>query len=119
MGGPMNCTTLFRTRRSVRGNKTDPVPRELIEEIVEVAKGAPSSMNSQPWHVHVLTGEPLEEVRRRNTELMLAGAKPNRDIHTTGPYEGVHRDPKSVGSGKNVTVRVKICGRRLLKKKKT
>src|SRR3546814_2168748 len=48
-------------------------------------------MNSQPWHVHVLTGEPLEEVRRRNTELMLAGAKPNRDIHTHGPYEGVHR----------------------------
>lgn len=87
----MDFTTLAATRRSVRGYKPDPVPRELIEEILHVAKGAPSSMNSQPWHVHVLTGEPLEEVRRRNTELMLAGAKAQRDIHTHGPYEGVHR----------------------------
>src|SRR3546814_10625387 len=84
IGGTMDFTTLVRTRRSVRGYKADPVPRDLIEEIIEVAKGAPSSMNSQPWHVHVLTGEPLEEVRRRNTEMMLAGAKPNRDIHTHG-----------------------------------
>ena len=28
--------------------------------IIEVAKRAPSSMNTQPWHIHVLTGEPLE-----------------------------------------------------------
>ena len=87
----MDFTTLVATRRSVRGYKPDPVPRELIDEILHVAKGAPSSMNSQPWHVHVLTGEPLEEVRRRNTELMLAGAKALRDIHTHGAYEGVHR----------------------------
>lgn len=87
----MDFTTLVRTRRSVRGYKKEPVPRALIEEIIEVAKGAPSSMNSQPWHVHVLTGEPLEEVRRRNTEMMLSGAKPNRDIFTHGPYEGEHR----------------------------
>lgn len=88
----MDFETLVRTRRSVRGYKSDPVPRAVIEEIIEVAKGAPSSMNSQPWHVHVLTGAPLEEVRRRNTEMMLAGAKPKRDIHTHAPYEGVHRE---------------------------
>lgn len=88
----MDFETLVRTRRSVRGYKSDPVPRAVIAEIIEVAKGAPSSMNSQPWHVHVLTGEPLEEVRRRNTEMMLAGAKPKRDIHTHAPYEGVHRE---------------------------
>ncbi len=49
-------------------------------------------MNSQPWHVHVLTGAPLDEVRRRNMEEMLAGASPKRDIHTHAPYEGVHRE---------------------------
>jgi nitroreductase len=48
-------------------------------------------MNTQPWHVHVLTGEPLEEVRRRNMEEMIAGAKPKRDIVTHGEYQGVHR----------------------------
>ena len=47
----------------------------VIEDIIEVAKRAPSSMNTQPWHVHVLTGEPLEELRRRNMEEMVAGAR--------------------------------------------
>jgi nitroreductase len=88
----MEFEALARSRRSVRGYKKDPVPRRVIEAIIDVAKAAPSSMNTQPWHVHVLTGEPLEQVRRRNTEEMLAGAKPKRDIISHGPYEGVHRD---------------------------
>ena len=88
----MEFETLVRSRKSVRGYKAVPVPRRIVEEILEVAKGAPSSMNSQPWHVHVLTGAPLERVRQRNTEMMLAGAKPKRDIVTHGPYEGVHRE---------------------------
>lgn len=87
----MEFETLVDTRRSVRGYKKDPVPRAVIEEIIAVAKGAPSSMNSQPWHVHVLTGEPLDRVRRLNTEKMLAGGEPKRDIFTHAPYEGVHR----------------------------
>ncbi len=87
----MEFEALVRTRRSIRGYLDKPVPRRVIEEIIEVAKGAPSSMNSQPWHVHVLTGEPLDRVRQRNTEMMQAGATAKRDIHTHGPYEGVHR----------------------------
>ena len=87
----MEFEALVRTRRSIRGYQDKPVPRRVIEEIIEVAKGAPSSMNSQPWHVHVLSGEPLDRVRQRNTEMMLAGAQAKRDILTHGPYEGVHR----------------------------
>ena len=49
----MEFETLVRTRRSVRGYKKKSVPREVIEEIIEVAKGAPSSMNTQPWHLYV------------------------------------------------------------------
>ena len=80
----MDFEELVNTRRSVRGFKPKPVPRAVIQEIIELAKRAPSSMNTQPWHVHVLTGEPLEEVRRRNMEEMLAGAKPKRDIISHG-----------------------------------
>ena len=57
----MDFETLVQSRKSVRGFKKQPVARAVIEEIVEVAKRAPSSMNTQPWHIHVLTGEPLEE----------------------------------------------------------
>ena len=99
----MDFETLVRTRRSVRGYKSDPVPREVIEEIIDVAKRAPSSMNTQPWHVHVLTGEPLERVRRRNTETMAGGAKSNRDIVSHGEYEGVHR-------ARQVAIAVKLFG---------
>ena len=40
--------------------KNKPVPKELIDEIIPVAKG-PSSMNTQPWFFHVVTGEPLKK----------------------------------------------------------
>ena len=87
----MDFETLAQTRRSIRGYKPDPVPRAVIEDIIALAKAAPSSMNTQPWHVHVLTGAPLERVRQRNTDTMLGGAKANREIMTHGEYEGVHR----------------------------
>jgi len=87
----MDFETLVQTRKSVRGFRKEPVARAVIEDIIEVAKRAPSSMNTQPWHIHVLTGDPLEEVRRRNMEEMLAGAKAKRDIVSHGEYQGVHR----------------------------
>ena len=87
----MDFETLVQTRKSVRGFTKEPVARTVVEDIIEVAKRAPSSMNTQPWHIHVLTGEPLEELRRRNMEEMVAGAKAKRDIVSHGEYQGVHR----------------------------
>jgi len=87
----MDFETLVAERRSIRGYKSDPVPKELIQEIIEIAKGAPSSMNTQPWFFHVVTGEPLERIREGNTERMLAGVKPQREIATHEAYVGVHR----------------------------
>ena len=88
----MNFETLVRTRRSVRGYKKDPVPKEIIQEIIDVAKGAPSSMNTQPWNLYVVTGKPLDKIRQGNTERMLAGVKPQRDFPTKEAYEGIHRE---------------------------
>lgn len=88
----MEFEELVRQRRSIRGYRPDPVPKALITEIIEIASGAPSSMNTQPWHFHVLTGEPLDRIRRGNTERMMAGAKPQREIPVNGSYTGIHRD---------------------------
>ncbi len=79
-------------RRSTRGYLDKPVPRELIDEIIEVAAQAPSSMNTQPWHVHVVTGDVLDRIRTGNTEQMMATGKPNREIRGHTRYEGVHRE---------------------------
>lgn len=87
----MDYEQIVEERRSIRGYKPDPVPKELIDEIIEVAKRAPSSMNTQPWHFHVITGEPLERIREGNTERMMAGAGVDREIKMGHGYEGPHR----------------------------
>lgn len=80
------------SRRSVRGFTREPVPRALIDEIIDIAKTVPSSMNTQPWHLYVLSGAPLEDLRHRNTAMMAAGAEPVCDIVSHTPYSGVHRE---------------------------
>jgi len=87
----MEFSTLIKSRKTIRGYRPDPVPRELIDEIIEVAKWAPSSMNTQPWHIHVVTGEPLDRIRKGNTENMIKGVPPRRDFPMKEAYEGVHR----------------------------
>ncbi len=88
----MEYETLVAERRSIRGYKPDPVPKHVIDEIIEIAKRAPSSMNTQPWHFHVITGAPLELIRQGNTERMLAGAGVDREIKMGHGYEGPHRE---------------------------
>ena len=45
------------SRRSLRAFLPTPVPRETLESILAVASRAPSGTNTQPWKVHVVTGE--------------------------------------------------------------
>jgi nitroreductase len=78
-------------RRSIRGFKDEPVSKSILEDVIALANRAPSSMNTQPWHLHVLTGKPLEVVRHGNTERMLAGMTPVREIEDYAAYEGEHR----------------------------
>ena len=87
----MEFQQLVFERRSIRGYKPDPVPRRVLDEIIEVAAQSPSSMNTQPWHVHVVTGDELDRIRTGNTERMLATGKPDREIRGHGRYEGLHR----------------------------
>lgn len=79
-------------RRSIRGYLDRPVPKSLIEEILALAMRSPSSMNTQPWHFHVITGEPLERIRKGNTTRILAGEPDSREFRRGQPFKGVHRD---------------------------
>jgi nitroreductase len=88
----MNLSDAMLGRRSIRGFQDKPVPRDLLEEIIALANRAPSSMNTQPWHFHVLTGAPLEKVREGNSTRMMSGVPPVREIIDHGAYEGPHRE---------------------------
>ncbi|MBI1196581.1 MAG: nitroreductase [Phenylobacterium sp.] len=88
----MQYDEVVKGRRSIRGYKPDPVPKALIREILEVAMRAPSSMNTQPWNFHVITGEPLDRIRAGNTERNLAGVPHSREFRIGQPFAGPHRE---------------------------
>lgn len=83
---------VVKGRKSTRGFTHKSVPLELITEVLELAMRAPSSLNTQPWHFHVVTGEPLERIRKGNVERNLAGIPESREFRGHGSYKGIHRD---------------------------
>ena len=59
----MNVSEAIAARRSVRGYRADPVEPAVLHSIVSKAARAATGGNLQPWHVDVLTGEPLEALK--------------------------------------------------------
>lgn len=53
----MGAVAAITGRRSVRAFLPDPVPRETVEKILDIAARAPSGTNMQPWRAHVLAGK--------------------------------------------------------------
>ena len=53
----MNVEEAIRTRRSIGKVKPDPVPRELVERMLEAAVWAPNHHHTEPWKFIVMTGE--------------------------------------------------------------
>ena len=88
-------------RRSVRGYKSDPVPKDLIRQIIEIAMRAPSSLNTQPWNFYVVAGAPLDRIRAGNTERNLAGVPASRESRSHGEYAGPHRE-RQIGIAKQL-----------------
>jgi nitroreductase len=80
----MQIIEAIRTRKSVRGYKPDPVPKETIRQILEIAGRAPSAMNSQPWEFCVLGGSVLDQVRQAHLEKLRAGATPRGEQSVVG-----------------------------------
>lgn len=73
-------------RRSIRSFKDTPVPREMVEGILEAARRAPSSGNTQPWHFYVVTAP---EARRR----LAASSYPGVDYTSQRVQEWIIKAP--------------------------
>ncbi len=50
----METVEAILSRRSIRKYTADPVPDELIQELLKAAMSAPSAGNEQPWHFIVI-----------------------------------------------------------------
>lgn len=60
----MNTLEAIGTRRSIRKFTDEPLPDEIVRQILTAGTLAPSGKNRQPWRFHVVTGEKREEMIR-------------------------------------------------------
>lgn len=83
----MDVLEAIEGRKSVRAFKPDPVPRDVIERVLRAAARCPSYMNTQPWEVIVVDGEPLRELASKLYEKASSGAprQPDLPYHTSLP----------------------------------
>lgn len=90
------------TRRSIRAYKSDPVPPQLLRDIVELGRHAPSGSNIQPWRVHVLTGAALKRVGTAIQSAFLNeehGHKRDYDYYTDPVFEPYLKRRRECGWG--------------------
>ncbi len=72
----MDVTEALKVRRTIRGFKPDPVPEDVICEVIELAKLAPSNSNTQPWNIAVVSGEARAQLEAEIRQEIQAGVKP-------------------------------------------
>lgn len=88
----MNIIDAIRARKSIRGFKSDPVDRSIIQKILQTAVRAPSAMNTQPWEFVVITGTLLDRMREQIAEKLNAGAPMQPDHPVVGwPNNSIYR----------------------------
>jgi nitroreductase len=61
---PVEVDTAIRTRRTHKAYKRGSVPREVLEELFELARWAPNHNLTNPWRFRVLGPRALERLKR-------------------------------------------------------
>ena len=97
---------IIRTRRSIRRYQDRPVPRDVLERLLEAAIWAPSAHNRQPWRFVVLT---RAADRRRLAEAMAARLR--RDLGADGvAQEVIEADAaRSIGRLTGAPTLIVVC----------
>jgi len=55
---------IMKQRHSVRFFQKKEIPQDTLKDIISTALNTPSWCNSQPWNIHVASGNTLEEIRK-------------------------------------------------------
>src|SRR5215469_15028212 len=69
----MDVYEAVRSRQSVRGFLDRPVPPDVLMTVLSAAMQAPSGGNLQPWHVYVLSGAKLRDLKARVRRRVASG----------------------------------------------
>lgn len=57
----MSLLNVIFGRRSIRCYTDDPIPEDVLRNILEAGRLSPSANNAQPWHFIVVTDEKIKE----------------------------------------------------------
>lgn len=88
--------TIVGERRSVRDFLPQPVDADTLQAVFGAAQRAPSNCNTQPWQIHVVSGEVVETLRTEIPLRFMQG-EISMDFPYDGVYEGVYRE-RQVGA---------------------
>jgi len=75
----------IKSRRSIGRVRTTPVPKEIVEEILESAVHAPNHKITEPWRFHVFMGKGRGEFARARAELARILAESEMRKRNTSP----------------------------------
>lgn len=94
----MDLIEAIHERRSIRAFRPDPVPRDVLHEILEASLRAPSWGNTQPWKLTVIGGEKLRRLSLEFCAQAEAGEPPRTDLDFPGNWpEALSRRYKENG----------------------
>ena len=98
----MKVSDAVQSRTSVRAFLPLPVPEDLIRDVLGLARRAPSSSNTQPWHVAVVSGAARDALSEAVLAEARAGRRQYRELtHAGKDIDKVYYD------------RMVDCGKRL------
>lgn len=84
---------ILTERYSCRGYRAEPVARETIDAVLQMAQRTASWCNSQPWQVIVTSAEATERLRQAfDSDEAAADADAAFDIAPPAEYRGVYRE---------------------------
>ncbi|OBB27159.1 nitroreductase [Mycolicibacterium peregrinum] len=79
---------LMYRRWSCRGFLSEPVPRDVIDQIIDIARRTPSWCNTQPWHLHVTSGPATDKFRTSLADSWAGDPRLHTDFEFPASYEG-------------------------------
>ncbi|WP_460800050.1 nitroreductase [Nocardioides pacificus] len=93
---PLTFPELMDQRWSCRAFLADEVPDEQLTQMFALAQRTASWCNTQPWQVHVTTGEATQRFSKSLTEHVLASPQTS-DLPMPTGYSGVYQERRREG----------------------
>lgn len=94
---PEALEALLRGRWSCRAFLPEEVPQETIERMLEIAQLSPSWCNTQPWQLHITSGDATERFREALLgHLAATGHYSRPDYAMPENYSGAHLERRRV-----------------------